>query len=249
MYGTANQMISRFALQQLADRGQILIKPGVYIRNIQGDKILTRAEVDGYAYCRHNYILGEPTGFSGGFSIVAGQDTYDFNTGAITVNNAPADPKQGSNYNSLISPWVSEYYGKTAKLYCNEIGSPYLDVNVNILVNNFDGNNEGSYSKYSNGDIYDLSGILRLGNYVDFTVTGGASGWTGNGILFLEVKENGTSVYKASQYLTTGSSSANLTFRTQINYATTYEFKGYAKALTQYTLNYSNVTGYRACHL
>jgi hypothetical protein len=248
MYGTANKTISRFELQSLADQGKILLKPGVNIRNIGDDKILTREEVNGYAYCQAATILSEPTGFIGGFNI-GSYETYDFITGLATVGQTPVDGKRGTNYDLLISPQISYYYGKTATLYCNEIGSPYLDIDVTVEVNKFNGTAEASYSKYSNGDVYDLSSILRVGNYVDFTVTAAATGWTANGLMFLEVKENGNSTRKESKYLTTGSSATSLTYRTQIDYGVSYQFRGYVRALTQYSLSFSNATGYRACHL
>jgi hypothetical protein len=248
MYGTSNKIISRFELQSLADQGKILLKPGVNIKDVGDDKLLTREEIWGYAYCQASTILSEPTGFNGGFNI-GSYETFNWVTGLATVGQTPIQGKRGTDYDLLISPTVSYYYGKTANLYCNEIGSPYMDVDVLIEVNKFNGTSEGSYAKYSNGEVYDLSSILRSGNYVDFTVTAGATGWTANGLLFLEVKENGNSTYKTSKYLTTGSSSTNLTFRTQINYGVSYEFRGYVRALTQYNLNFSNATGYRACHL
>jgi hypothetical protein len=241
-------MISRFSLQNLADAGQLLLKPGVNIRNIGDDKILTREEINGYAYCQAATILSEPTGFTGGFDITS-SDSYNFITGETIVAPTPTDKKRCTNYNLLISPLVSYYYGKTAKLYCNEIGSPYMDIDVTLEVNKFNGTSEASYSKYSNGEVYDLSNILRMGNYVDLTVTAAATGWTANGLMFLEIKENGNSTHKESKYLTTGSSATSLTFRTQIDYGITYEFRGYVRALTQYSLSFSNATGYRACHL
>jgi hypothetical protein len=248
MYGSANKLISRFELQSLADQGKILLKPGVNIKDIGEDKLLTREEVNGYAYCQAQTIMLESTGFSGGFDIASVQ-SFDWITGAITVAPTPTQAKRGTNYNLLISPTVSYYYGKTAKLYCNQTSGPYLDISSSIQVNKFNGTAEATYTSFLN-DVTDLSTTLRYGNYIDFTVTGGFSGfWQYNGNLILEVKENGTMVYTTKTYMPVNSPSTSITFRTQINYGVSYEFRGYAVAGTQFSLKYSNATGYRACNL
>jgi hypothetical protein len=248
MYGSANKLISRFELQSLADQGKILLKPGVNIKDIGDDKLLTREEVNGYAYCQAQTIMLESTGFSGGFDIASVQ-SFDWITGAITLAPTPTQAKRGTNYDLLISPTVSYYYGKTANLYCNQNSGPYLDVSSVLQVNRFGGTNESSYAA-SVGEVVNLSSILRYGNYVDFSVTAGYSGfWLADGTLIMEVKENGVTVYTSQKYMAQNSPENNIVYRTQIKYGTSYEFRGFAIAGSRYSLTYSNATGYRACNL
>jgi hypothetical protein len=104
-----------------------------------------------------------------------------------------------------------------------------------------------TYSRSSVGST-DLSGNIRLGNLVNFSLVP-PSVWPTAGTLILEVFEN--SVLQFSKNLTIsayGTGSLSITDY-PIKFGINYEFKGKSLMVTEFAGAFSNVTGQRACNL
>ena len=104
-----------------------------------------------------------------------------------------------------------------------------------------------TYSRSSVGST-DLSGNIRLGNLVNFSLVP-PSVWPTAGTLILEVFEN--SVLQFSKNLTIsayGTGSLSITDY-PIKFGISYEFKGKSSMVTEFVGAFSNVTGQRACNL
>ena len=104
-----------------------------------------------------------------------------------------------------------------------------------------------TYSRSSVGST-DLSGNIRLGNLVNFSLVP-PSVWPTGGTLILEVFEN--SVLQFSKSLTIsayGTGSLSIT-DFPIKFGISYEFKGKSSMVTEFVGAFSNVTGQRACNL
>ena len=104
-----------------------------------------------------------------------------------------------------------------------------------------------TYSRSSVGST-DLSGNIRLGNLVNFSLVP-PSVWPTGGTLILEVFEN--SVLQFSKNLTIsayGTGSLSITDY-PIKFGISYEFKGKSSMVTEFAGAFSNVTGQRACNL
>ena len=104
-----------------------------------------------------------------------------------------------------------------------------------------------TYSRSSVGST-DLSGNIRLGNLVNFSLVP-PSVWPTGGTLILEVFEN--SVLQFSKSLTIsayGTGSLSIT-DFPIKFGISYEFKGKSSMVTEFAGAFSNVTGQRACNL
>ena len=104
-----------------------------------------------------------------------------------------------------------------------------------------------TYSRSSVGST-DLSGNIRLGNLVNFSLVP-PSVWPTGGTLILEVFENSVLQFSKSLAISAyGTGSLSITDY-PMKFGISYEFKGKSSMVTEFVGAFSNVTGQRACNL
>lgn len=245
---------------------------GIYI-----NKALSRDEIAQYAYIYGgNYDIGggiftssviftgaettAPTpGFSYNLTTIekftpdASVNGRTPNSGTITnvYTSVPSLKNRMTHYgvdasfsDYILSPAVS-VYSKT--VHINNQRTDQGLFTATLTVGKSGTTPTATYSRSSVGST-DLSGNIRLGNLVNFSLVP-PSVWTTAGTLILEVFENSVLQYSKSLaiagYSTGSLSITNYPIRFGIN----YEFKGRSTMVTEFTGAFSNVTGQRACNL
>ena len=167
---------------------------------------------------------------------------------SVTV---PTDKKRMTHYgidarfaDYIVSPAVNAY-GET--VHINNQRTDQGLFTATLTVGKSGTTPTATYSRSSVGST-DLSGNIRLGNLVNFSLVP-PSVWPTAGTLILEVFENSVLQYSKSLaiagYSTGSLSITNYPIRFGIN----YEFKGRSSMVTEFTGAFSNVTGQRACNL
>jgi hypothetical protein len=241
------------------------------------NKVLSREEIANFAYIYGgNYDLGggvftssvvftgpETTAPTPGFaydlatvSIFKPDPSVDGknpNSGSITdvYTGIPQDKNRMTHYgtdarfsDTIVSPTVG-VYSKT--VHINNQRAEQGLFTATLTVGKSGTTPTATYTRSSVGST-DLSGNIRLGNLVNFSLVP-PSVWTTPGTLILEVFENSVLQYSKSLaiagYSTGSLSITNYPIRFGIN----YEFKGKSTMVTEFTGAFSNVTGQRACNL
>jgi hypothetical protein len=147
-------------------------------------------------------------------------------------------------HDTILSPPVS-LYGKTVQLTNNRADSGLFS--ATLTVGKSGTTPTATYSRSSVGST-DLSGNIRLGNLVNFSLVP-PSVWPTGGTLIMEVFENSVLQYSKSLVIA-GYSTGSLSITNYpIKFGISYEFKGRSSMVTEFTGAFSNVTGQRACNL
>jgi hypothetical protein len=241
------------------------------------NKVLSREEIANFAYIYGgNYDLGggvftssvvftgpETTAPTPGFaydlatvSIFKPDPSVDGknpNSGSITnvYTGIPQDKNRMTHYgtdarfsDTIVSPTVG-VYSKTIALVNNQETNGSLIATINVGKNGT--TPTSTYTRTSTGST-DLSGNIRLGNLVNFSLTL-PSVWPTGGILTMEILENGVISYTKSVSIAANGSSSLTINDYKIQYGVNYQFKGKSFMVTEFDGAYSNVTGQRACAL
>lgn len=175
------------------------------------------------------------------------------NSGTITnvYSTVPADKNRMTHYgidarfsDYIVSPAVS-LYSKTIHLTNNRADQGLFT--ATLTVGKSGTTPTGTYSRSSSGST-DLSGNIKLGNLVNFSLTL-PSVWPSGGILVMEVFENNILQYTKSVNIGAYGSSSLTLNDYNIRFGINYEFKGKSIMVTEYDGAFSNVTGQRACSL
>ncbi len=175
------------------------------------------------------------------------------NGGSVTTKyvTVPSSKNRMTHYgvdarfhDTILSPTVS-VYSKTVQLTNSRADSGLFT--ATLTVGKSGTTPTGTYSRSSVGST-DLSGNIRLGNFVNFSLVP-PSVWPTGGTLIMEVFEN--SVLQYSKSLTiAGYSTGSLSITNYpIKFGINYEFKGKSSMVTEFSGAFSNVTGQRACNL
>jgi hypothetical protein len=251
---------------------------GIEVSGTNINKVLSREEIVQFSYLYGgNYDLGDGTFTSE--SVFTGPETtaptpgfaYDVvtiqkfvpdpavdgrvpNSGSITnvYASVPDDKNRMTHYgidarfsDYILSPAVS-VYSKTIHLINQGVsGGP---VTGTITVGKSGTTPTATYSRSSVGST-DLSGNIRLGNLVNFSLSTTAPGWSGAGTLILEIWENNVLTYSKNLAIGNNGSGTLSVNNWQINRGINYEFKGKSSIVTEFPGAFSNVTGQRACNL
>ena len=167
----------------------------------------------------------------------------------ITV--VPSDKNRMTHYgvdarfhDTILSPALN-IYSKTIHITNSRADSGLFT--ATLTVGKSGTTPTATYSRSSVGST-DLSGNIRLGNFINFSLVP-PSVWPTGGTLILEVFEN--SVLQFSKNLTIsayGTGSLSITDY-PIKFGISYEFKGKSSMVTEFVGAFSNVTGQRACNL
>jgi hypothetical protein len=245
---------------------------GIYI-----NKILSREEIAQFAYIYGgNYDIGggiftssviftgaETTAPTPGFSYnVATIEKFTPdasvngrtpNSGTITnvYTSVPSLKNRMTHYgvdasfsDYILSPEVS-VYSKT--VHINNQRADQGLFTATLTVGKSGTTPTATYSRSSVGST-DLSGNIKLGNFVNFSLTP-PSVWPTGGILILEVFENSVLQYSKSLTISAYGSGSLSEINYPIKFGISYEFKGKSVMITEYDGAFSNVTGQRACNL
>jgi hypothetical protein len=147
-------------------------------------------------------------------------------------------------HDTIVSPAVS-LYSKTLQLTNNRADSGLFTATLTVGKNGT--TPTATYSRSSVGST-DLSGNIRLGNFVNFSLVP-PSVWPTGGTLIMEVFENGVLQFSKSLVISAyGTGSLSITDY-QIKFGISYEFKGKSSMVREFAGAFSNVTGQRACNL
>jgi hypothetical protein len=270
-------LLTRQDLIDMSNDGLILLRPGSGIEysGTAINKALSREEISNFAYVYgNNFDIGGGTfviqniGGDGGGSLVGfSYDTVTIqafkpdpavngispNSGTVTnvYTAVPHDKYRMTNYGTdprfadyIISPTV-DTYSKTAKITNTQESSG--PITSTLTIGKSGTTPTGTYSRSSSGST-DISGNVRLGNFVNFTVAT-TSSWASGGTLFIEVWENGVLHYNKNLFIS-GSGTGSLSINNyKIQYGISYEFKGKSSMVSEFSGAFSNVTGQRACNL
>lgn len=251
---------------------------GIETSGIDINKILSREEIAQFAYVYGgNYDLGggiftSPSVFTGGettaptpgfaYNVTTIQKFVPDpavngkipNSGSITdvYTSVPSDKNRMTHYgidarfsDYILSPSVSTY-SKDIHLTNQWVsGGPLTGT---ITVGKSGTTPTATYSRSSTGST-DLSGNIRLGNLVNFSLTV-PSLWPTGGILILEIWENGILQYTKNAIVTGSDGGVSVSVTNyKIQYGVSYEFRGKSSIGTEFSGAFSNVTGQRACNL
>jgi len=245
---------------------------GIYI-----NKILSREEIAQFAYIYGgNYDIGggiftssviftgaETTAPTPGFSynVVtiekftpdASVDGRTPNSGTITnvYTSVPSLKNRMTHYDVdasfsdyILSPAVS-VYSKT--VHINNQRADQGLFTATLTVGKSGTTPTATYSRSSVGST-DLSGNIKLGNFVNFSLVP-PSVWPTGGTLIMEVFENSVLQYSKKLVISAyGTGSLSITDY-PIKFGISYEFKGKSSMVTEFSGAFSNVTGQRACNL
>ena len=271
-------LITRQDLINMANDGLILLRPGSGLENSGNyiNKVLSREEIAQFAYIYGgNYDIGggvftSSTYFVGESSYPVPGFAYNLatvsifkpdpavggkspNSGSVTdvYTSVPNDKNRMTHYgtdarfsDTIVTP-VVDVYSKTITLVNNQETNGSLIATINIGKNGT--TPTATYSRSSVGST-DLSGNIRLGNLVNFSLTL-PSVWSTGGILTMEILENGVISYTKSVSIAANGSSSLTINDYKIQYGVNYQFKGKSFMVTEFDGAYSNVTGQRACAL
>jgi hypothetical protein len=168
-----------------------------------------------------------------------------------TYITVPADRKRMTHYgvdarfhDTILSPAV-DLYSKT--VHINNQRTEQGLFTATLTVGKSGTTPTGTYSR-SNVGSTDLSGNIRLGNLVNFSLVP-PSVWPTGGTLIMEVFENSVLQYSKSLAIA-GYSTGSLSITNYpIKFGINYEFKGKSSMVTEFSGAFSNVTGQRACNL
>jgi hypothetical protein len=166
---------------------------------------------------------------------------------SVTV---PTDKKRMTHYgidarfaDYIVSPAVN-LYSKTVHLNNQRADTGLFTAALSV---GKDGTTPtATYTRSSVGST-DLSGNIRLGNLVNFSLVPPGV-WVTGGFLTMEVFENGTLHYSKTVYISANSSTILTLKDYKIKFGVSYEFKGSSVTISEFTGAYSNVTGQRACN-
>jgi hypothetical protein len=175
------------------------------------------------------------------------------NGGSITTKyvTVPTSKNRMTHYgvdaafhDTILSPPVS-LYSKTVQLTNSRADAGLFT--ATLTVGKSGTTPTGTYSRSSVGST-DLSGNIRLGNFVNFSLVP-PSVWPTGGTLIMEVFENSVLQYTKSLAIA-GYSTGSLSITNYpIKFGISYEFKGKSSMVTEFSGAFSNVTGQRACNL
>jgi hypothetical protein len=250
---------------------------GIEVSGTDINKVLSREEIAQFSYLYGgNYDLGNGTFTSE--SVLTGPETtaptpgfaYDVvtiqkfvpdpavdgrvpNSGSITnvYTSVPDDKNRMTHYgidarfhDTILSPAV-DLYSKT--VHINNQRTEQGLFTATLTVGKSGTTPTGTYSR-SNVGSTDLSGNIRLGNLVNFSLVP-PSVWPTGGTLIMEVFENSVLQYSKSLAIA-GYSTGSLSITNYpIKFGINYEFKGKSSMVTEFSGAFSNVTGQRACNL
>lgn len=166
---------------------------------------------------------------------------------SVTV---PTDKKRMTHYgidarfaDYIVSPAVS-VYGKTVHI-TNDRADQGL-FTATLTVGKSGTTPTATYSRSSVGST-DISGNIRLGNFINFSLTL-PSVWPTGGTLILEIWENSVLQYSKKLTISAYGSGSLSEINYPIKFGTNYEFKGRSLMVTEFSGTFSNVTGQRACN-
>jgi len=273
-------LITRQDLIDMANNGEILLRPGSGIENsgLLINRVLSREEIaqlayiDGSPFDRENgegfvirqaYIGPEMYGPIPGF--INATETIERFVGLPAVGGiqplggtieyinsvVPSDKKRMTHYgvdarfhDTIVSPAL-DVYNKTIRITNNRADQGLFT--STLTVGKSGTTPTATYSRSSVGST-DLSGNIRLGNLVNFSLVP-PSVWPTGGTLILEVFENSVLQFSKNLAISAyGTGSLSITDY-PIKFGISYEFKGKSSMVTEYAGAFSNVTGQRACNL
>jgi hypothetical protein len=174
------------------------------------------------------------------------------NGGSVTSKSVtvPSNKNRMTHYgvdsafhDTIVSPTVS-LYSKT--VYINNQRANTGLFTASLTVGKSGTTPTGTYTRSTVGST-DLSGNIRLGNLVNFSLAP-PSVWLTGGFLTMEVFENSVLQYSKTVYISANSSTVLTLNDYRIKFGVNYEFKGSSITISEFTGAYSNVTGQRACN-
>jgi hypothetical protein len=174
------------------------------------------------------------------------------NGGSVTSKSVtvPSNKNRMTHYgvdsafhDTIVSPTVS-LYSKT--VYINNQRADTGLFTASLTVGKSGTTPTGTYTRSTVGST-DLSGNIRLGNLVNFSLAP-PSVWLTGGFLTMEVFENSVLQYSKTVYISANSSTVLTLNDYRIKFGVNYEFKGSSITISEFTGAYSNVTGQRACN-
>lgn len=174
------------------------------------------------------------------------------NGGSVTSKSVtvPSNKNRMTHYgvdpafhDTIVSPTVS-LYSKT--VYINNQRANTGLFTASLTVGKSGTTPTGTYTRSTVGST-DLSGNIRLGNLVNFSLAP-PSVWLTGGFLTMEVFENSVLQYSKTVYISANSSTVLTLNDYRIKFGINYEFKGSSITISEFTGAYSNVTGQRACN-
>ena len=162
----------------------------------------------------------------------------------------PSDKNRMTHYgvdarfhDTIISPAVS-LYSKTVHLTNSRADQGLFT--ATLTVGKSGTTPTATYSRSSVGST-DLSGNIKLGNFVNFSLTL-PSVWSTGGTLILEIWENSVLQYSKKLTISAYGSGSLSEINYPIKFGINYEFKGRSLMVTEFSGTFSNVTGQRACN-
>jgi hypothetical protein len=167
-----------------------------------------------------------------------------------TYITVPADRKRMTHYgvdarfhDTIVSPAL-DLYGKTIHINNQRANTGLFTAALYV---GKDGTTPTATYTRSNVGSTDLSGNIRLGNLVNFSLVPPGV-WLTGGFLTMEVFENSVLQYSKTVYISANSSTILSLKDYKIKFGVNYEFKGSSITISEFTGAYSNVTGQRACN-
>ena len=162
----------------------------------------------------------------------------------------PTDKKRMTHYgidarftDYIVSPAVN-LYSKTVHINNQRADTGLFTAALSVGKNGT--TPTATYTRSSVGST-DLSGNIRLGNLVNFSLVPPGV-WVTGGFLTMEVFENSVLQYSKTVYISANSSTTLTLNDYKIQFGVSYEFKGSSITISEFTGAYSNVTGQRACN-
>jgi hypothetical protein len=174
------------------------------------------------------------------------------NGGSVTSKSVtvPSNKNRMTHYgvdsafhDTIVSPTVS-LYSKTVYINNQRANTGLFTASLTVGKNGT--TPTGTYTRSTVGST-DLSGNIRLGNLVNFSLAP-PSVWITGGFLTMEVFENEILQYSKTVYISANSSTVLTLNDYRIKFGVNYEFKGSSITISEFTGAYSNVTGQRACN-
>lgn len=274
-------LITRQDLIDMANNGEILLRPGSGIENSGTliNKVLSREEIWQFAYIDGNpFDVDDGTQIFVYRQISTGPETFVLPPGFLmetatieTFVQGPIIDGRRSNGGTVTSKYVAipqnknrmTHYGVDARFH-DTIVSPAVDLysktvhltnsradqglfTATLTVGKSGTTPTATYSRSSVGST-DLSGNIRLGNLINFSLTL-PSVWPTGGTLILEIWENSVLQYSKKLTISAYGSGSLSEINYPIKFGTSYEFKGRSLMVTEFDGAFSNVTGQRACNL
>jgi hypothetical protein len=273
MARSTKSLVTRQDLIDMSEEGLLLLRPGTNVSasGISINKVLSREEISELAYIfGNNYDIG-----GGVFTaqiIGEGGSLVGFDYDAVSIDKFTPDPSvdgRTPNSGSITTVFTSvpksknrmTHYGIDSSFADYIISPPVSTYSKTLFLSNERDDNglftatltvgksgttpTRTYTRSSTGST-NLSGNIRLGNFVNFSLTP-PSVWTTGGILILEVWENGILQFTKNVNIAPSSSSSLVLNDYKIQFGINYEFKGKSIMITEYDGAFSNVTGQRAC--